>query len=172
MSKWGESMVKSIIQKANARLKLNFLYWKQRYLNLHTKRLLVMSLIQCHFDYACSFWYTGSSQLLQNRLQTTQNKIIRLVLKMGPRSHIGPDVFKSLGWLHVSKRVDQIILSNIYKITRKSGTSPDYMKEQFVPTSSVHSYSTRFRKKRQFFSSKGEKFWKEVFRISGIYFME
>ena len=31
----GESMVKSIIQKANARLK--FLYRKQKYLNLHTK---------------------------------------------------------------------------------------------------------------------------------------
>ena len=62
----GESMVKSIIQKANARLK--FLYRKQKYLNLHTKRLLVMSLIQCHFDYACSFWYPGLTQFLRNRL--------------------------------------------------------------------------------------------------------
>ena len=45
------------VQKANARLK--FLYRKQNFLNLHTKKLLVMSLIQCHFDYACSFWYPG-----------------------------------------------------------------------------------------------------------------
>ena len=28
---------------------------------------IVMSLIQCHFDYACSFWYPGLSQLFRNR---------------------------------------------------------------------------------------------------------
>ena len=43
----GESMVKLIIQKANARLKV--LLRKQIFLNLHSKKLLVMSLIQCHF---------------------------------------------------------------------------------------------------------------------------
>ena len=53
----GESMVNSILQSAKARLK--FLYRKQKFLNLHTKKLLVMSLIQCHSDYACSFWYMG-----------------------------------------------------------------------------------------------------------------
>ena len=89
-------MVKSIIQKANARLK--FLYRKQTFLNLHTIKLLVMSLIQCHFDNAlCSFWYPGLTQILRNMLQTTQNKIIRFVLKMGPRSHIEQDVFKAVG---------------------------------------------------------------------------
>ena len=46
----GESMVKLIIQKANARLK--FLFRKLKFLDLHSKQLLVMSLIQCHFDYA------------------------------------------------------------------------------------------------------------------------
>ena len=108
----GESMVKLIIQKVNARLK--FLFRKQKFLNLHSKKLLVMSRIQCHFDYACSFWYPGLSQLLRNRLQVTQNKMIRFVLKLEPRSHIGSDEFKSLGWLPVSKRVDQIILNHIF----------------------------------------------------------
>ena len=55
----GENMVNSILQKANARLK--FLYRKQNFLNLHTKKLLVMSLIQCHFDYTCS-WHMGLSK--------------------------------------------------------------------------------------------------------------
>ena len=68
------------------------------------KKVLVMSLIQCHFDYACSFWYPGLSQLLRNRLLTTQNKIIRYVLRMDSRSHIGRDVFKVVGWLQVSKK--------------------------------------------------------------------
>ena len=118
-----EFMVKLIIQKANARLK--FLFRKHKFLNLHSKKLLVMSLIQCHFDYACSFWYPGLSQLLRNRLKVTQNKMIRFVLKLDPRSHIESDEFKSLGWLPASKRVDQIILNHIFRI--KSGTSPDYM---------------------------------------------
>ena len=57
----GANMATSVIQKANARLK--FLYRKRNFLNLTTKKLLVMSLIQCHFDYACSFWYPGLSKV-------------------------------------------------------------------------------------------------------------
>ena len=159
----GESMVKSIKQKANARLK--FLYRKQNFLNLHTEKLLVLSLIQCHFDYACSFWYPGLTQFLRNRLQTTKNKIIRFVLKMGPRSQIGQDVFKAVGWLPVSKRVDQIILNHFFKI--KSGTSPDYMTEQFTLASSVHSYSTRFRENGCFSLPKVKSFGRKSFAYRG-----
>ena len=107
-------MATSVIQKANARLK--FLYGKRIFLNLTTRKLLVMSLIQCHFDYACSFWNSCLSKLLKNRLQVTQNKIIRFVLNMDSRAHAGSEVFKSLGWVLVSKRVDQIILSNVFKV--------------------------------------------------------
>ena len=109
----GETMVNAIFQKANARLK--FLYRKQRFLNFKTKKLLVMSLIQCHFDYACSFWYPGLTQFLcKKKLQITQNKAIRFVLNLDPRSPLGPDVFRSLGWLPVSKRVDQMILNHVF----------------------------------------------------------
>ena len=107
-------MATSVIQKANARLK--FLYRMRKFLNLTTKKLLVMSLIQCHFDYACSFWYPGLSKFLKNKLKVTQNKIIRFVLNMDSRAHVGSEVFKSLGWLPVSKRVDQIILNHVFKV--------------------------------------------------------
>ena len=89
-----------------------------------------MSLIQCHFDYACSFWLIGISKLLKNRLQVTQNKIIRFVLKMDPRSHVGANEFKSIGWLPVSRRVDQIILNHVFEI--KCGQSAQYMAEHFI----------------------------------------
>ena len=92
----GANMATSVIQKANARLK--FLYKKIFFLNLTTEKLLVMFLIQCHFDYACSFWYPGLSKVLKNKLQATQNKIIRFVLNMDSKAHAGSDVFKSLGW--------------------------------------------------------------------------
>ena len=157
-------MVKSINQKASARLK--FLYREQKFLNTHTKKLLVMSLIQCLFDYACSFWYPGLSQLFRNGLQITQSKIIRFVLNMDARSHLGQDgFFKAVGWLPFSKRVDQIILNHDFKIN--SGTPPDYMVEHVVPASSVHSYITRFRENGSFSFPKDKSFGKRSFVYLG-----
>ncbi|KAH3878020.1 hypothetical protein DPMN_001900, partial [Dreissena polymorpha] len=49
----GKTIARSIITKANSSLK--FLYRNSKFLTLHNRKLLVMSLIQCHFDYACSF---------------------------------------------------------------------------------------------------------------------
>ena len=123
-------MATSVIQKANARLK--FLYRKRIFLNLTAKKLLVMSLIQCHFDHACSFWYPGFFKVLKNKLQVAQNKIIRFVLNMDSKAHVGSEVFKSLGWLPVSKRVDHIILNHVFQV--KSGQSPDCMVEHFIHT--------------------------------------
>ena len=158
-----ESMVNSILQRANARLK--FLYRKQTFLNFRTKKLLVMSLIQCHFDYACSYQYMGISKLLKNRLQVTQNKIIRFVLKMDPMSHVGANEFKSIGWLPVSRRVDQIILNHVFKI--KSGQSAQYMAENFIQASSLHSYGTRFRESGNFSIPKVKSFGKKSFVYNG-----
>ena len=159
----GANMVTSVIQKANARLK--FLYRKRKFLNLTTKKLLVMSLIQCHFDYACSFWYPGLSKVLKNKLQVTHYKIIRFVLNMDSRAHVGSEVFKSLGWLPGSKKVDQIILNHIIKV--KSDQSPDYMVKHFIPASSIHSYGTRFRETACFSIPKVRSFGMKSFRYNG-----
>ena len=86
-------------------------------LKFKTKKLLVMSLIQCHFAYECSFWYPGLTQFLCKKLQITQNKVIRFVLNLDPRSHLGPDDFRSFGWLLVSKRVHQIDLNQGHPLT-------------------------------------------------------
>ena len=80
-----------------------FLYRKRKYLTFIAKTLLVMSLIQCHFDYVCSFWFAGFSQSLKNRLQTTQNKLIWFVLNLEQMIHVGPEHFKILNWLPVTK---------------------------------------------------------------------
>ena len=136
-----DSMVRSIISKANSRLK--FLYRKSKFLNFHTKKLLSMSLIQCHFDYASPVWYYSLTAELKNKLQVTQNKIIRFVLGLHPRTHIDKTHFVKLNWLPVSKRVDQIILCHMFKV--HSGIAPGYLKEHFIPLSTVHSYPTRQR---------------------------
>ena len=64
------------------------------------------------------------------------------VLSLDQMIHVGPEHFKILNWLPVTKRVDQIILCHVFKI--KSGIASDYLGEYFTLASSVHGYSTRF----------------------------
>jgi len=71
-------MANAVLMKANSSLK--FLYRKKEFLSEFSKELLLMSLVQCHIDYACSVWYNGLSQILKNKLQTTQNKIKNILI--------------------------------------------------------------------------------------------
>ena len=102
-----------------------------------------MSLIQCHFDYASPVWFNGLTKNLKSQLQVTQNKLIRFVLNLEPRSHIGNDDFIKLYWLPVSYRVDQVTLCHVFKM--HNNLAPKYMSEHFSPASNAHSYITRFR---------------------------
>ena len=67
----GESMAYKIICKVNARLK--FLRRKIKYLTPNRRRLLWNALIQPHFDYACSTWYSNLSE--KENLKKLENKI-------------------------------------------------------------------------------------------------
>ena len=138
-----ESMALSVIQKVNARLK--FLYRKRNFLSFNTRKLLAMAIIQCHYDYASTVWYPAISQSLKNKLQVSQNKLIRCVMGLDSRSHIGQEQFSFVKWLPVSERVDFKTLCHVFKI--HSGKSPTYLEEHFTPASSVHNYGTRFRVK-------------------------
>jgi len=110
-----------MIQKANARLK--FLYRKKAYLTQHTQQLLIMSLVQCRFDYACSVWYNGLTQSLKHKLQVTQNKLNMFILDLKLRDHVGHQQFESLNWLPVNKRVEQVMLCHVFKVKHKLAPS-------------------------------------------------
>ena len=138
-------MAESVLKKANARLK--FLYRKKEFLNQNTRKLLVTSLIQCHFDYASSVWYTGLSQNLKSKLQTTQNRVVRFIFNLEPRSHITTDHIKSLNWLPVQSRVDQFMLCHVFKII--NNLAPQYLKQFFLQTKQ-HSHLTRLSVKGGF----------------------
>ena len=84
----------------------------------------------------------------KHKLQTIQNKLLRFILNLDARSHIGPEHFISLNWLPVSKRVDQIILTQVFKIV--AGTAPDYMGEHFTSSKTIHCHNTRFSEKGSF----------------------
>ena len=156
-------MATSILKKANAKLK--FLYRKQNYLTPDTKKLLIMSLVQCHFDYACSVWYNSLTKVFQNKFQTTQNKMIRFALDLDYNTHIDKQHFKYLGWLPVQKRVEQIIISQVFNIN--NGSAPKYMNEHIKSQLSVHTYNTRFREKGVFAIPKVKSFGSKSFCFNG-----
>ena len=79
--------VNSIVKKCNNGLKLMYRYSKS--LNERSRKLLTSALVQCHFDYAASAWYMGSTKALKDKLQVAQNKMVRFILDMGPRERMG-----------------------------------------------------------------------------------
>ena len=74
----GESMALKVIINS----KVRFLYRKNRFLSPPLRRLLCNSLIQPHFDYACSAWYPNLNKRLKSKLQILQNKCIRFCLNL------------------------------------------------------------------------------------------
>ena len=125
----GESIALKVINKINSRLR--FLYRKNRFLSPPLRRLLCNSLIQPHFDYACSAWYPNLNKRLKSKLQILQNKCIRFCLNLNNRAHIGQKEFEKINWLPVNDRFKQVISSMSFKFC--NNTSPPYMNDVFKP---------------------------------------
>ena len=62
----GGGVTEQIICRSNAKLK--FLYRQTRNVNLKAKQLLTSALIQCHFDYTSSSWFSGLTTKYKSRL--------------------------------------------------------------------------------------------------------
>ena len=116
----GESMAFKVINKINSRFR--FLHRKNRFLSPPLRRLLCNSLIQPHFDYACSAWYPNLNKRLKSKLQILQNKCIRFCLNLNNRAHIGQKEFEKINWLPVNDRFKQVISSMSFKFC--NNTSP------------------------------------------------
>ena len=58
-----------------------------------------------------------------------QNKIIRYILNLGNRAHIGVTEHERVNMFPVSDRVRQLKLSHMFKV--KNGQCPEYMRENF-----------------------------------------
>jgi len=135
----GESIAWEVIKMAGSRLR--FLYRHAGSLNRRTRKTLCSALILCHYDYASSAWFSSIPQLLKNRLQTMQNKVVRFVLNLDSRSHVGQEQRKQLGLLSVEDRMTQLKLNQVFKIYH--GLSPDYLSFNFTRISSIHHHSTK-----------------------------
>ena len=88
-----------------------------------------MALVQCHVDYPCSSWYEGVCKSLRNKLQVMQNKTVRFVTKMGPRTRINYLVFLDVGILNIENRVQQLRLNHVHNNFYDKG--PKYKGQNF-----------------------------------------
>ena len=70
-----------------------------------------------------------------------QNKLIRFILKLKPRSHIGSDKLSKLNMLKVDDQVKQLKLKHVLNIY--NNTAPHYMNFNFNKLSHTHRYNTR-----------------------------
>lgn len=135
----GEEIVNSIVTKVNSRI--SFLYRNCKDFNFQTKKTLTSALVQCHFDYSCSSWYAGLSKKLKQKLQVAQNRVIRFLLNLPPRTSINGDIFESVKMLNVEDRATQLRLNHVFNIFH--GTAPKYLHNNFIRVSTIHN-RTRF----------------------------
>ena len=135
----GESIVNSIVSKCSSILK--FLYRHSRVLNQNSRKLLASALIQSHFDFGVSAWYLSTTKVLQRKLQVAQNKMVRFILNLESRAHIGQSELNRINYLNTSDRAQQFMLNHMYNVYNKS--APSYLSQRFNTVQSQHQYFTR-----------------------------
>ncbi|KAK1887149.1 UPF0053 protein YegH [Dissostichus eleginoides] len=133
-------MASSVIKKVNQRTR--FLYRISSLVNKNTLRTLAGALIQGYYDYACTSWYQSTSKALKTKLQTSQNKLVRLLLDLTSSTHLTPAHFDNLGWLRVDDRVQQLAMGLVYKIHYTTKV-PMYMSKYFPKVNEYHDHNTR-----------------------------
>ena len=79
----------------------------------------------------------------KHKLQILQNKTIRFVLDLTPRSHIGYSEFNRVNWLPVRLRVQQIVSTNMHRLIH--GNAPQSVLEggHFHGPGTTHLYKSR-----------------------------
>ena len=99
------------------------------------------------FDYACTSWFSNIPKAQKTKLQTSQNKLIRLLLGLGPMTHLCSSHFNSIGWLRVEDRVNQLKMGLAFKIINSTlplmPSVPIYLKGYLKKLSDTHSHNTR-----------------------------
>ena len=132
-------LVDSIAKKANSRLK--FLYRYQTCMNMKSRRILCFALIQCLFDYANAAWYSSLGKMDKKKLRIIQNKMVRFINCLGPRTHVGNNELEEAGILHVGQRSKQLVLHHVHKIYYSD--VDHYITNNFTRVSNIHGYDTR-----------------------------
>merc|ERR1711989_175607 len=96
--------------------------------------------------------FPGTNKGISDILQVLQNRMIRFILNLNCRHHIGYKELKEAGFLKVSERVKQLKLVHTFRIRNK--TCPSYMNTNFkLSHENTNRSSTRSYQFNFFFSS-------------------
>ncbi len=137
----GDGILETLVKKYNGRIKL--LYRQAGCLPTAVKKTLCQALVHCHIDYVVSSWYAAMTQKAKHKLQTVQNKIVRFILDLEPRTHLTVDHMKELNMLRVSDRAKKLQLNTAHKIFYKQ--APEYLQENFEKARNRQQQHTRSR---------------------------
>ncbi len=119
----GEGILDIFVRKYTGRIKS--MYRQAGCLPTAIKKTLCQSLVQCHTDYAISSWYAAMTQKAKNKLQIVQNKLVRFIRDLQPRTHITVQHTAELNMLSVLERAKQLRLNKIHEIYYKQ--VPQYL---------------------------------------------
>ena len=147
------------------------MYRHYHVLNLRCRKLLASALIQSHFDYGVSAWYSATTKQCKQKLQVAQNKLVRFILNLDARAHIGQPELNQLNMLNTSDRAQQMMLHHMFNVYHNS--APSYLSQGFTKVQSQHRYSTRNADhsfvvpnskgaSRFNFTTQGVKFWNNL----------
>ena len=149
-----------IIKKISSRVK--FLYRKSKFLNRRTKQMLVSALIQCHLDYAASYLFSSLTKTTETKLIRCQNKAIRFILNVKPRTSLKSVDDRLAGFLPLSYRVNSLKLCQLYKVYK--GIAPSYLISNFKLID--HHYDTRLKLHKNFFVNSHNKPGQQTFQFT------
>ena len=102
--------------------------------------MIVLAKVQCHYDYACAMWFSRIPISAKKMLQIVQNKVIRFVLGIPSRTHLGSSEFSRVNILPLKYRADQIQLNHMFNNVH--GSAPECLK-QSSNLSRSNRYDTR-----------------------------
>ena len=106
--------------------KLKCIYRNNKGFNWQIQIMISLAMVQCHYDYAYAMWFSRISISAEKQLQIVLKKIIRFVLGIPPRMHLGCRGFSRVNILPGKYRVYQIKLNHMFNIVHGSGS--EYLK--------------------------------------------
>jgi hypothetical protein len=119
--------------------KYGFMNRISKKLSRHSKILLYKSTIATHIEYCSTILFLATDEQIK-RLQKTQNKIMRLILRVPKRTNIAW-MLDALQWQPVKQRIELNTLSFIYKILKNQ--LPGYLCNKVKFIKDIHNHNTR-----------------------------
>ena len=133
----GITMGNSVIKKVNSGLR--FIYRKKDFLDFKARKLVCNSLFQSRIDYGHNVYYRSLNSNLKHKVQTAQNKMIRLILNKDQMYHLSSVDYEKVNFLPIEYRLQYLNLCMMFNINK--GTAPEYMYENVKRKNSR--YNTR-----------------------------